>query len=492
MVPEQSRAAHEVTGLPTLILGAGDAGRELARALWATPGYGLVPVGFLDDNANLTRVGSLPVLGRLEDLPEIAEATGASAALVAIPSLPPVRIAELINKATACGLLVRHLPSFLAAVERDMRITDLRAVRVDQLLGRDEVHVASAEARRLIKGRRVLVTGAGGSIGSELCRQIRGFGPETLYLVDHDESNLHGTHLDITGSGLLDSDEIIIADIRDRPRMAQIFAEYRPEIVFHAAAHKHLPLLERHPCEGVKTNVLGTHHLVDLAVEHGVSRFVLISTDKAADPTSVLGATKRLAELVVQSAAGGPTAMASVRFGNVLGSRGSLLTVLADQLAKGRPVTVTHPEVTRFFMTVEEAVGLVLEAMTMAEHAETFVLDMGEPVSIVNLVERYAEAVHVPDVKIEFTGLRGGEKLNEKVFSDAEVRLPTAHPKIWSTRGGDLPADLLPMLDELYAAAAGNDVPATLALLRAMLPDYHPAANEPTAASASAPYPDGF
>ncbi len=493
MVTERNTAPEQVTGLPTLILGAGDAGRELARALWATPGYGLVPIGLLDDDANLTRIGSLPVLGRLDDLPAVAESTGASAALVAIPSLPPVRIAELINKATACGLFVRHLPSFLAAVERDMRITDLRSVRVDQLLGRDEIHVASAEARRLIHGRRVLVTGAGGSIGSELCRQIRNFGPEALYLVDHDESNLHGTHLDITGSGLLDSDEIIIADIRDRPRLAQIFAEYKPEIVFHAAAHKHLPLLERHPCEGVKTNVMGTQHLVELAVEHGASRFVLISTDKAADPTSVLGATKRLAELVVQSGAGGPTAMASVRFGNVLGSRGSLLTVLADQLSKGRPVTVTHPEVARFFMTVEEAVGLVLEAMTMAaQHAETFVLDMGEPVSIVNLVEKYAEAVHVPQVKIEFTGLRGGEKLNEKVFSDSEVRLPTAHPKIWATRGSQLPADLFPTLEKLYAASAVNDVPATLALLRSMLPEYEPSKFQPTPASARAPYPDRF
>jgi len=488
----QQRASEEVVGLPTLILGAGDAGRELARALWATPGYGLVPIGYLDDNPDLTRVGSLPVLGRLEDLPAVAESSGASVALVAIPSLPPVQIAELINRATACGLLVRHLPSFLAAVERDMRISDLRSVRVDKLLGREEIHVASTEARRLIEGRRVLVTGAGGSIGSELCRQIRNFKPAALYLVDHDESNLHGTHLDITGSGLLDSDEIIIADIRDRPRLAQIFADYKPEIVFHAAAHKHLPLLERHPCEGVKTNVLGTQNLVELAVEHGASRFVNISTDKAADPTSVLGATKRLAELIVRSAAGGPTAVASVRFGNVLGSRGSFLTVLADQMAKGRPVTVTHPDVTRFFMTVEEAVGLVLEAMSMAEHAETFVLDMGEPVSIVELVEKYAAAVNVPDVRIEFTGLRGGEKLNEKVFSDAEVRLPTAHPKIWATRPTELPADLLPTLDKLYEVAAVNDVSATLALLRGMLPEYEPTTFTPTAASAKAPYPDGF
>src|SRR5690606_34828861 len=205
--------------------------------------------------------------------------------------------------------------------------SDLRGVRIDELLGRAEVHVASEATRSLVRGRRVLVTGAGGSIGSELCRQIASFQPQALYLLDHDESNLHGLHLDLSGSGLLDNDEIIVADIRDQPRLEKIFDATRPEIVLHAAAHKHLPLLERHPCEAVKTNVLGTEHLVDLAVRYGSERFVLISTDKAADPTSVLGATKRLAELVVQAAADGPTRMASVRFGNVLGSRGSFLHV---------------------------------------------------------------------------------------------------------------------------------------------------------------------
>jgi FlaA1/EpsC-like NDP-sugar epimerase len=479
-------------GMPTLVLGAGDAGRELVRALRSAPEYGLRPIGFLDDDRRLRRVYGLPVLGRLDDLSTVAEATGAEAALVAIPSLPTRRIAELIERAATCGLLVRHLPSFLAAVERDMRISDLRGVRIEQLLGRDEIHVASANARDLLRGRRVLVTGAGGSIGSELCRQIGRFEPAAIYLLDHDESNLHGLHLEIAGSGLLDSDEIIIADVRDRPRLEQIFATTRPEIVFHAAAHKHLPLLERHPCEGVKTNVLGTQHLVDLAVEHRASRFVLISTDKAADPTSVLGATKRLAELVLQAAAGGPTCMASVRFGNVLGSRGSLLTVLADQVANGKPVTVTHPDVTRFFMTVEEAVGLVLEAATMAASGETFVLDMGEPVSILSLVHKYAAALHVPDVKVTFTGLRSGEKLNEKVFSDSEVRVPTAHPKVWATQASTTTTELGAMLDRLYAAAVGNDVDATLSLMRRMLPEYEPSQHAETVASVGAPYPDGF
>ncbi len=486
------RSNGDPTGLPTLIIGAGNAGQSLVRALRRTPEYGLHPIGFLDDDHKLGRINGLPVLGRLADLPGIAHSTEARAALVSIPSLPPGRIAELIERASAAGLMVRHLPSFLAAVERDMRVSDLRAIKVDQLLGRDEVHMASDRARTLIRGRRVLVTGAGGSIGSELCRQIARFGPAALYMLDHDESNLHSAHLENSGSGLLDNDELIIADIRDRARLEQIFADTTPELVFHAAAHKHLPLLERHPCEGVKTNVLGTQHLVDLAVKHGTSRFVLISTDKAADPTSVLGATKRLAEAVVQHAAGGPTCLASVRFGNVLGSRGSLLSVLADQVAKDQAITITHPDVTRFFMTVEEAVGLVLEAAAMADYAETFVLDMGEPVAIVDLVHKYAAAVHLPEVTIRFTGLRPGEKLNEKVFSDSEARLPTAHPKVWATWGTDVPGDLPSMLDDLYAAAARNDATETIAMLERMLPEYHPSHHPQTPASVGAPYPDGF
>ena len=377
-------------------------------------------------------------------------------------------------------------------MERDARLSDLRQIRVEGLLGRREVHVASQKAATLIAGLRVLVTGAGGSIGSELCRQIRCFSPESLYLLDHDESNLHRLQLEITGSGLLDADEIIIADIRDQRRIDQVFAATRPELVFHAAAHKHLPLLERHPCEAVKSNVRGTQNLVDAAIRHGTSRFVLISTDKAADPTSVLGASKRLAELVVQRAAGGPVTLASVRFGNVLGSRGSFLSVLADQIAKDQPVTVTHPDVSRFFMTVEEAVGLVLETAAMAEYAETFVLDMGEPVQIVSLVRNYAEQLKVPNVEIRYTGLRPGEKLAEKVFSDAEERVPSAHPKIWATRCTEPPADFAALLDRLYAAADDGDSAQAKELLRVLVPEYEPSERLETPVSVGAPYPDGF
>lgn len=485
-------AAAPDTALPTLLLGAGAAGKALLRALRATPEYGLRPVGFLDDDVRLNRVMGLKVYGRLEDVATVARATGSRAALLTLPSLPRQESTKVLAMAEEAGLVVRYLPSFLTAVERDLRLSDLRGLDVAELLGREEVHLESDRARQVIAGKRVLVTGAGGSIGSELCRQIKRFGPAALYLLDHDESNLHALHLDISGSGLLDSDEILVADIRDYPRLEQIFAETRPQLVFHAAAHKHLPLLEAHPCEGVKTNVLGTENLVRLAASYGVERFVLISTDKAADPSSVLGATKRLAELVVRDARTESTHMASVRFGNVLGSRGSLLSVLAGQVAREQAITVTHPEVTRFFMTVEEAVGLVLEAATLSDAADTFVLDMGEPVSIVDLVYKYARAMHVSDLRIQFTGLRPGEKLNEKVFSDSEVRTATAHPKIWATRCGEVGADFDLMRRELYELAAVNDAAGIKAQLRRMLPEYSPSRQPPLPAAAGAPYADGF
>jgi FlaA1/EpsC-like NDP-sugar epimerase len=487
-----TRPSGSSGGLATLVVGAGEAGRTLARSLRRSPNYGLAPIGFVDDAHSLVRVMGLPVYRPISGLPEIARKHRAEACIVAIPSLPAARLAEIVASAGTVGLHVRYLPSFLAAVERDARLSDLRQLRVEDLLGRRELHVVSHKAAALIAGRRVLVTGAGGSIGSELCRQIRSFEPASLYLLDHDESNLHRLQLEITGSGLLDADEIIIADIRDRRRISQVFAAIRPELIFHAAAHKHLPLLERHPCEAVKSNVLGTENVVDAAVRHGASHFVLISTDKAADPASVLGASKRLAELVVRRAAGGPVILASVRFGNVLGSRGSFLSVLADQIAHDKPVTVTHPGVSRFFMTVEEAVGLVLETAAMAEYAETFVLDMGEPVEIVTLVRNYAEQLKLANVEIRFTGLRPGEKLAEKVFSDAEQRVPSAHPKIWAARCPEPPDDFPALLASLYAAADDGDAVQTKQLLRRLVPEYQPADCAETPVSVGAPYPDGF
>ena len=521
--------------LRTIIVGAGQAGRSLARDLRRVEDFGLLPVGFVDDapekQGGRDLESKLPVLGTLDQLQQIVSEQKAEAVVLAIPGLPAARTRELTASATGAGATVRYLPSFIAALQRDVVGSDLRSLDVKALIGRQELHVVSPEVKEIIAGKRVLVTGAGGSIGSELCRQVYAFNPAALYLLDHDESNLHRLQLEIWGEALLSDDansDLLIADIRDKYRMDQLFRDLRPEVVFHAAAHKHLPLLERHPSEGVKSNAQGTDNLVRAARKYGTERFIMISTDKAADPTSILGASKRLGEMVVQSAAyhaehrvptGGaesatgadtdtdsgtdadtePTVFAAVRFGNVLGSRGSLLTVFAEQIRAGGPVTITHPDATRFFMTIEEAVGLVLEAGRMAKGGEIYVLDMGEPVRIVDLVPRFTQQYNLPEVKIRFTGLRQGEKLDETLFSDKEVRVPTGQDRIFSTISNIDPAEFetLPeRLKELYRAAKKNKDAKVRKLLADLLPDYTPAkpikADQDPNTDLTTPYPDGF
>jgi FlaA1/EpsC-like NDP-sugar epimerase len=513
----QSSAPHRTpgpAGLRTLVVGAGSAGSALVRDLVRCPDFGLLPVGVLDDDP--AKIGTLlpvidqlpgvagareeipglPVLGPLTALTELAVEHRIEVVALAIPGLPTAAVRALATAAATAGAAVRYLPSFLSALRREVVGSDMRTLDVNKLIGRHEVHVTSPDVRSIIAGRRVLVTGAGGSIGSELCRQLHAFGPEQLYMLDHDESNLHRLQLELWGEAMLTDEALVIADIRDRRRIRQIFRDLRPEVVFHAAAHKHLPLLERHPSEAVKSNVEGTENLVEAALDNGTGRFVLISTDKAADPTSVLGASKRLAELIVQANAAdvrrlGTGVFSAVRFGNVLGSRGSVLSIFAEQIRSGSPVTVTHPDVTRFFMTIEEAVGLVLEAGRMARGGEVFVLDMGEPVRIVDLVRNFAEQVNAPDVEIRFTGMRPGEKLNETLFSETEERVPTAHHRIQATLPGAGPEDLAGGLTALYEAADGNDDPAVRRHLTELLPGY--AQPAPSAVPAlAAPYPDGF
>ena len=477
--------------LRTLVVGAGVAGRALARDLAATPDFGLAPVGFLDDEPDLSEPLALPVLGKLEDLTMVAVACRIDVVVLAIPRLDPERFRALVAKASAAGVSVRYLPSFVAALERTVAGSDMRWLDVARLLGRDEIHVVSPEAGAEISDRVVVVTGAGGSIGSELCRQVFGFGPKRLVMLDHDESNLHRLQLELFGEGLLDSDDCVVADIRDSKRIDQLFAQIQPDIVFHAAAHKHLPLLERHPCEAVKSNIRGTENVLWAAIKHEAEKFILVSTDKAADPSSVLGATKRLAEVLVQQEGGGITKLAAVRFGNVLGSRGSLLTVLAEQLRNGVPVTVTHPDMTRFFMTIEEAAGLVIEAARLAQDGEIFVLDMGEPVRILDVVQSFATLMNRPDVEIRFTGMRNGEKLNEQLFSEHEQPLPTAHPRIYRTLGEHHVTGFHRKLRSLYDAAGRNDVEAVRVYLRGLLPDYHPVAPK-VPAQVAAPYADDY
>ena len=482
------------TGLATLIVGAGAAARTVMRDLRNCPDYGLRPVGLLDDDPGVRSVFGTPVLGTLADMRGVAREHQIQAIIIAIPSLPPAALSRLVRAATDTGAHVRFLPSFLSALERAARAADMRTVSLSDLLGRAERRILEPSVQTMLAGARVLVTGAGGSIGQELCRQIRSHDPESLYMLDHDESNVHTLQLELNGRALLDSAEIIIADIRDETRIRQVFRSVRPDLVFHAAAHKHLPLLERHPGEGVKTNVLGTQNVVRAAAECGAARMLLISTDKAAEPRSILGATKRLAEMIVHASADGKMHVCSVRFGNVLGSRGSLLAVVAEQIERGEPVTVTDPDVTRFFMTVEEAVGLVLSAAPMGEFGETFVLDMGEPVRIVDLVRRYAELLRVPDVQIHFTGLRPGEKLHETLFGELEQRLPTVNPAISATRPTRLPDNFTGSVDKLYGAADDGDDELVRTLLSELVQEYHPGLDLAASASLAmaSPYPDEF
>jgi FlaA1/EpsC-like NDP-sugar epimerase len=486
------RSRRTEPGLPTLIVGGGGAARTLARDLRDSPDYGLCPVGCLDDNPRIRSVAGLPVLGGLPDMRRIIRERNIAVVVVAIPSLPPATMNALIREAASSGAHVRFLPSFLAALQRDARAADMRVVQLNTLLGRRERAELQPRVRSVLRDRRVLVTGAGGSIGQELCRQIRSCEPASLFMLDHDESNLHTLQLALEGEALLNTTEVLVADIRDRDRIRQVFQTLRPQIVFHAAAHKHLPLLERHPCEGVKSNVLGTEILVRAALEAGAERFVLISTDKAADPQSVLGATKRLAEMIVQDRANESAQVCSVRFGNVLGSRGSFLSVIAEQLDQGLPVTVTDPDVTRFFMTVEEAVHLVLSAASMAEYGETFVLDMGEPVRIVDLVRRYAAQLHISEVPIRYTGLRPGEKLHESLFSTGEERIQTIDPGIWAARPAPVPEGFRDGLARLYEAAFDGDDSAVRTTLAELVPGYRPATASPLTSALLAPYGDEF
>jgi len=421
----------------------------------------------------------------------VARENAIDVVVLAIPRLDHDAFTEVVSRASAAGASVRYQPSFVAALERAVVGTDMRWLDVSRLLGRDEIHVVSPAAGAEITDRVVLVTGAGGSIGSELCRQVFGFAPRRLVMLDHDESNLHRLQLELWGEGLLDNDDCVVADIRDRERIDHVFGEVRPDIVFHAAAHKHLPLLERHPCEAVKSNVRGTENVLWASLKHEVAKFILISTDKAADPSSVLGASKRLAEILVQEERGGATHVAAVRFGNVLGSRGSLLSVVAEQLRNHLPMTVTHPDMTRFFMTIEEAAGLVVEAAHLAGSGEIFVLDMGEPVRILDVVQSFAHLMHHPDVEVRFTGMREGEKLNESLFSEHEQALPTQHPRIFRTTSEHRVVGLHQKLRSLYDAASRNDADAVRRYLVSMLPEYHPVA-APVTTQAAAPYADDY
>ena len=429
---ERAQRPDEERSDRVIVFGAGDGGYQTVTAMVNNPESPYLPVAVMDDSPELQniRLRGVPVRGTRQDLERIAHETQATVVVIAVPSAGSELIRDLAADADRLGLRTRILPPVAELFGSAIGVADIRPVTEVDLLGRREIDTDLRSMSDYLAGRRVLITGAGGSIGSELCRQVQRFAPAQLIMLDRDESALHAVQLSLEGRALLDDPNLIVADIRDGARMDEVFERYRPDVVFHAAALKHLPLLEMHPVEGYKTNVWGTQHLLESAGRCGVRRFVNVSTDKAADATSVLGRTKRLAEqLTADAGARFPGSYLSVRFGNVLGSRGSVLPAFRAQIEAGGPVTVTHPDVTRYFMTVEEAVQLVVQAGAIGADGEVLVLDMGEPVKIVDVARRLvAEADR--SIEIVYTGLRPGEKLHEVLFSDGERDERPHHPLI--------------------------------------------------------------
>ena len=432
-----------------IVFGAGEAGAQLIRRLTTQSDVAYQPVGILDDDPakRRLRIHGVPVLGGRGQMAEVAASTGARVLVIAIAAETSKVIKDLTEAAEGCGLVPKVIPSLRELLTGHAQIEGVRDPRISDLLGRRAVTSDVASVREHIAGQHVLVTGAGGSIGAELCRQLHQLGPTQLIMLDRDESALHAVQLMLHGRALLDSEETVLADIRDRRRVREVFERFRPGIVFHAAALKHLPLLERAPAEALKSNVLGTLTVLEAAADHGVHSFVNISTDKAANPVSVLGYSKRITErLTADMAARAAGRFLSVRFGNVLGSRGSVLTALSAQVAAGGPVTVTDPEVRRYFMLADEAVHLVLQAAAIGRGGEALVLDMGEPVRIADMARRMA-ASSGREVDIVFTGLRPGEKLFEDRLGQGESDLRPYHPLISQVPVPPLSAGEVAVLD---------------------------------------------
>ena len=427
-----SRLDRPTEATPVVIVGAGEVATQTIRSLLANRNSSYLPVAMVDDDPlkRRLRIQGVPVMGTVESLVRVAARTGATTVLLAAPAASQHTRRRIAELAAVAGLDLLAVPALDDVLSGGP--VDIRPVTETDLLGRPPAAIDPEEISAYLTGRRVLVTGAGGSIGSELCRTIARFEPASLVMVDRDESGLHATQLSIDGRAMLDSRDLELADLRDRGRVRQIFDDHRPEVVFHAAALKHLPLLEMYPEEAWKSNVVVTHDLLDLALEYGVDRFVNISTDKAADPTSVLGWTKRIGERLTADAATKARAgqnYISVRFGNVLGSRGSVLTAFESQVRSGGPITVTHPEVTRYFMTIEEAARLTVYAGAIGRPGEVLVLDMGDPVRIVDVANRFALRSD-PPLEVVFTSLRHGEKIHEVLFAADERDRRPIHPLI--------------------------------------------------------------
>ncbi len=447
-------------GRRMLIIGAGSAGSLLLREIQARPDLGLSVAGFLDDDPALTgrTLNGVPVLGTTTDLAETVKRLDVEEIVVALPAAPGARVRQLLNAAASLGIQTRVMPSIVIA-KGSVSIRDLRPVDVEDLLGREPTPIDVEQVRETIAGKVVAVTGAAGSIGSELCRQIMSLEPARLHLIDIDETRLYELLLALE-PGAPGVAEMHLCDIRDAAKVNDVFSRARPELVLHAAAYKHVPVMELEPGEAVKTNVLGTRTVLEACERAGVSRFVLISTDKAVEPRNVMGLTKAIAERLMLDATRRESLDAvAVRFGNVLGSRGSVVPIFEEQLRHGGPLTVTHADATRFFMTIPEASRLVLQAQAIGKNGDVFVLEMGEPVRIADLARTMIALSGVPS-DIVYTGLRPGEKLHEELVSESERLIPTGRERIHAVSRVDaLREDFAASVTRLIdAAVCGDDV----------------------------------
>lgn len=443
-----------------LIIGAGEAGTLLARDLLRNVTE-LMPIGFVDDDPSLKnmKIASLHVLGSVKDIRTIVLNEKVEVVLIAIPSAPGRRIREIVDSVEGLNVKVRILPSLIDLADGHVNVRRLRSVHLEDLLRRDPVSLDDCGIENLIRGKRILVTGAGGSIGSEICRQVAAKGPLELIALGHGEQSIYDLQESFEQLGINMELTPIIADIADPVAMNVVFERHRPHAVFHAAAHKHVPLMEGNPREALRVNSYGTSVLAELAGKYGAERLVMISTDKAVNPSSIMGATKRIAERMLFDAQKKypDTLCMAVRFGNVLGSRGSVIPKFERQIDRGGPVTVTHPDMKRYFMLIPEAVSLVLQAGTMGGGGELFVLDMGEPVNITEMARTLIRLHgHEPDkdIKIEFTGIRPGEKLYEELFYDRSHVDKTANDKIYLSHLSEEKESLLPMVEQLLADSA--------------------------------------
>ncbi|MFH1085754.1 MAG: nucleoside-diphosphate sugar epimerase/dehydratase [Chloroflexota bacterium] len=465
-----------------LIMGAGDAGAMTLREMQRNPGLGYVPVGFVDDDPDKrsARIYGVPVLGTRNDIPRLVRERGIDQVVIAMPTAPGSAIRQVREICQACRVEAKTVPGMYELLNGTLNISELRPVRIEDLLRREPVRTDLAGVESYLSGAVVLVTGAGGSIGSELCRQIAARGPRQLLLLGHGENSIHAIWMELQRRYPQLAVAPLIADVRDAPRMEALLARHRPQVIFHAAAHKHVPLMEWNPEEAFTTNVLGTRNVLRAAELAGAEHFVLISSDKAVNPMSLMGASKRLAEFEVQQAARRTGRHFDVvRFGNVLGSRGSVVPLFEHQIAEGGPVTVTHPDMTRFFMTIPEAVQLVLQAAHLGHGGDVFVLDMGEQIRIVDLARDLIALSGLrpdEDIQIVFTGVRPGEKLREELYEASDTPLPTQHAKIWRIEGGHLPdeEDLARGLETLLAATRREEPAAILTALRPLIPSFAP------------------